>query len=445
MRKFLLLVVVVSILVLLPISMVSAASPHDGPPGLERAIAAQEAHNPKLLRIQGVVGTAIGLDAAGKNVIRIFTEREGVAGLPQSLDGVPVAVQVTGKIIALKGPPAGKGPNKGVPEVSIISPVDSATYEIEGDNIELTFAATVTDDKDVDLEKSLEWKINNNYIHYGNDFNYSLGIGVHKITASVTDSDENTGSDSISVTVVKVGSEPTSTTEKWPRPVAIGISTGNARNVSAGTIACRVRDAQGNLYALSNTHVYAPRNIDNLRALGNKVSQPGVYDIPRQKYSSEYYLGQLADYVPIDGSILGIFLDINFIDAAIASTDSAYLGQATPSWGYGMPQTTPVEASLGMSVKKFGRTTGLTKGVITGINAKIIVGYDTNWYAAFSDQIIVESNEAFILRGDSGSLLVSENNNPVGLLFAGDDTGQMAFANNINRVLEALNVTIDGD
>jgi hypothetical protein len=442
MRKLAILLTL-TIILIFSATAVYAAPPPGGPPGLERAIAAQEAHNPKLLRTPGVVGTAVGLDADGKHVVRVFTERAGVAGLPRSLDGVPVAVEVAGRITAVKGPPPGKGPNKGAPRVTITSPVDGATYETEGDDIELTFAATVSDDKDIGLEAQWVSSITGD-IGTGNNINSSLVVGVHEITASATDSDGNTGIDSISIMVVKTGSEPTSTTERWPRPVAIGISTGNANSASAGTIACRVRDKQGNLYALSNTHVYAPNNLDNLSALNDIVSQPGVYDIPGNAYSDDYYLGQLTDYVPIDGSILAIFFDINFIDAAIARTD--LLGQATPSWGYGTPKTATASAYLGMPVKKFGRSSGLTEGVITGINAKIIVGYGDDWYAAFSKQIVIESsNEPFIEPGDSGSLLVSSNNNPVGLLFAGDDPGYMAFANEIDRVLRAFRVAVDGE
>ncbi len=72
------------------------ADPPFAPPGLARAMAAQERHTDNLLRIQGVVGTAVGLGAGGQPVVKIYTEAPGVPGLPRSLDGVPVVVQVTG-------------------------------------------------------------------------------------------------------------------------------------------------------------------------------------------------------------------------------------------------------------------------------------------------------------------------------------------------------------
>jgi hypothetical protein len=99
-----------------------------------------------------------------------------------------------------------------------------------------------------------------------------------------------------------------------------------------------------------------------------------------------------------------------------------------------------------MAVQKFGRTTLLTKGKITGINATVIVAYGPNWYAWFSSQIIVETTTAFILPGDSGSLIVTDdlNCNPVGPLFAANDTRTYAIANPIDLVLKYFGVTIDG-
>jgi hypothetical protein len=70
------------------------------PPGLARAIAAQERHNPTLLAVEGVVGTGAGIDERGRVAVKVFVERAGLRGVPASLDGVPVDVEVTGKIFA---------------------------------------------------------------------------------------------------------------------------------------------------------------------------------------------------------------------------------------------------------------------------------------------------------------------------------------------------------
>ncbi len=324
------------------------AAPPGEPPGLERAIAAQEKHNSQLLATQGVVGTAVGLTAKGKPVVKVFTEKAGVTGLPESLDGVSVKVQVSGKIFALK-PGQAKRPNK--------------------------------PDKGPKVE------------------------------------------------------EPT-TTDIWDAPVPIGISTGNANECSAGTIAARVKDDKGNVYALSNNHVYA---LENSAPIGSQVLQPGLYDT-QCILNGNNDTGTLSDFEPLafDGKL-------NYIDAAIALTNTDNLGNSTPKSGYGTPKSAMVAANIGLPVQKFGRTTKLTKGVVTDVNWIGWVGYSSG-DALFANQIVVQSGRPFIKSGDSGSMLVTNPDcNPVGLLFAGNKNGRLAIANPIDKVLKEFGVTIDGE
>ncbi len=229
------------------------------------------------------------------------------------------------------------------------------------------------------------------------------------------------------------GGTTLSPTSTWPRPVPIGVSTGNEGECSSGTIGCRVHGA-GGTYALSNNHVYA---LENHAGTGSKVLQPGRYDTGCST-SAANVIGTLSNYVAIN------FGGTNKVDAAIALTDTGKVGTATPPDGYGQPSKTPSAASVGMAVKKYGRTTGLTHGTVTGLNATITVGYSSG-SATFTDQIIVQSRKPVIKAGDSGSLLVTESGEqPVGLLFAGDSTGKYAVANQIANVLNAFGVTIDG-
>ena len=91
------------------------------PPGLDRAIAAQESHTNALLARPGVVGTAVGLGADGQAVVVIYTASAGVSGLPHRLDGVPAKVRVTGRFFALchKGGNDPKGCDQPPPEESV--------------------------------------------------------------------------------------------------------------------------------------------------------------------------------------------------------------------------------------------------------------------------------------------------------------------------------------
>jgi len=330
------------------------AQPRFDPPGLERAIEAQELHTDALLDIQGVVGTAVGLGANGRAVVKIYTENVGVAGLPRSLEGVSVVVQVTGKIHALHHRPGHSGGPGG-------------------------------------------------------------GGG----------SDDG------------VTSEP-APTDRWPRLVPIGVSTGNAGECSAGTIGARVTDGT-DVFALSNNHVYA---LENDAPLGGQVLQPGLFDTNCIADLANDVIGTLEvfELLKFNGSD-------NHIDAAIALSSTNVLGNSTPSDGYGTPKSATIDAAINQNVQKYGRTTGLTKGVITGINATVNVGYSSGT-ARFVNQIIVQGNKPVIKAGDSGSLLVVDGGvddlKPVGLMFAGNRSGKLAVANRIGLVLTAFGVTIDG-
>ena len=147
----------------------------------------------------------------------------------------------------------------------------------------------------------------------------------------------------------------------------------------------------------------------------------------------------MADFKPIDFSG-----GDNHIDAAIAKTTTAMVQNVTFS-GY-KPTSTLVEASLGLSVKKEGRTTGVTIGQISEVNVIVNVCYAGSPFctklARFVNQFAVSGS--FSAGGDSGSLIVtSSTNNPVGLLFAG--SSNRTIGNRIQAVLDILGVTIDDD
>lgn len=314
-------------------------------PAVQAAIAAQGRHTPYFMGKPDVVGTAVGLAPDGKPALLIFTKRPVGAGVfPDSVDGLPVQVHVSGEIFALAATPA-----KGKPQGGI---------------------------------------------------------------------------------------DPTA---RFARPVPIGVSTGNRYECSAGTIGARVKKGAA-VYALSNNHVYAR---ENNAAIGEEVLQPGLYDTGCT-YDSNNVIGTLSAFVPINFSG-----GDNKVDAAIAASDTEKLCNSTPINGYGTPKPTSVEAVLDpvMAVQKYGRTTALTKGVIAGINATVLVNYGASGVATFVDQLWVRSQKGpFLKAGDSGSLVVSDpGKNPVGLLFAGDSSGKNGFANRIQNVLTSFGVAVDGE
>lgn len=403
------------------------ASPPAQPLGLERAIAAQEKHNPQLLAIPGVVGTAVGLAEKGNAAVVIFTERAGVHELPATLDGVPVVVRVSGKFVALPAPPRNRPP-----VVTISSPAEGATF---GSGATILFEGKAADREDGDLTAGLSWISNiDGVIGSGGSFSRSLSDGNHTITAAVSDSGGKTGSDSVSITVGKV----LTPRDRWPRPVPIGVSTGHP-NITAGTIGARVKDAAGKVYALSNNHVYAD---ENRAQIGDNALQPGPYDGGKNPDDA---IGTLHDYQPI------VFTETanNVIDAAIAISSVESLGKATPPDGYGTPLSATTSVYLNQRVKKYGRTTGLTTGAVYAINATVNIGYGTG-VARFVNQIVITPG-TFSAGGDSGSLIVvdgkgrskADDRKPIGLLFAGSQF--YTIANPIGAVLARFGVTVDGE
>jgi subtilisin len=89
------------------------------------------------------------------------------------------------------------------PSVSISSPVDGATFE---SGATVSFSGTASDVEDGSLSSSLDGQIGT-----GTSFSAVLSVGVHTVTASVTDAGGLSGSDSVTVTVSSGGTGGTIT------------------------------------------------------------------------------------------------------------------------------------------------------------------------------------------------------------------------------------------
>ncbi|MGH8015860.1 MAG: hypothetical protein ACREBV_06685, partial [Candidatus Zixiibacteriota bacterium] len=108
---------------------------------------------------------------------------------------------------------------------------------------------------------------------------------------------------------------------------------------------------------------------------------------------------------------------------------------------------------LNQAVKKSGRTTGLSRATVNGLNATVSVAYDNEcaggaaFTKTFTGQILTTNRGSkFLAGGDSGSLMVEDvttNPRAVGLLFAGSNT--LAVANPIGQVLSFLGATMVGN
>ncbi len=210
------------------------------------------------------------------------------------------------------------------------------------------------------------------------------------------------------------------------RPARPGYSIGHYK-ITAGTFGCLVRDTcyPGRIYILSNNHVLAN---SNAAALGDTIIQPGRVD---GGSSPEDRVATLSRFIPIH---FGGIDDYNLVDAALAIPVDMCKVLASIN-GLGIPRGV-TEATLGMDVKKSGRTTQVTTGKVIGVDATIRVGYHTAGTAYFRNQIITSNMSR---GGDSGSLLISKDGAlATGLLFAGSN--KVTVHNNILNVMMALKV-----
>jgi len=211
------------------------------------------------------------------------------------------------------------------------------------------------------------------------------------------------------------------------RPTECGVSCGHSL-ITAGTLGCLVKQSNGDRFILSNNHVLANSNDAQN---GDNILHPGPMDggNPTQP------IAQLTDFEP-----LKLDDSPNFIDAAIAKVIN--IGDIKPSIvTIDDVQQPVIPAAEFQSVRKQGRTTQHTIGIITDLSADIRVRYGGK-VANFENQLAITGiNGPFSSGGDSGSLIVDAvTRRPVGLLFAGG--GNTTFANPIERVLARFNIDI---
>jgi len=245
-------------------------------------------------------------------------------------------------------------------------------------------------------------------------------------------------------------------TSKW-RPAPGGVSCGHI-DITAGTLGCLVTRG-GQTYILSNNHVLAN---SNQAQPGDSILQPGPHD----GGTVEDQIATLEEFVPINfgtdvptcpiaSGMAAIFNwtarlagsqhrflafqedpEMNLVDAAIARPVSADLVEKR-ILEIGEPQGVG-EGTLGLQIRKSGRTTGFTSGEITQVDATAQVSYGAGKMATFTDQLMAGPMSS---GGDSGSAVLDESGRVVGLLFAGSSS--VTIINRIQNVMETLNVNID--
>ncbi len=328
-------------------------------PQVQAVMAVQNRHTAELMKDKNIVGTATGMTDDGKPVIMLLLETpvqtvkgaRSVYALPTSIEGVPVIVEVVGKIVPMAKP---------------------------------------------------------------------------------------------------TGGSTTSHTAKQTPPISLGTSGGWRYDLAngyccSGTLGSLVQKG-GAQYILSNYHVFwgdiVSGGNNRVATAGDPVIQPGMVDIGCNANNAQ-------NVATLSGS--GSLPNAN-VDAGIAQVISGMVRTDGAILEIGTISATTVSASIGQAVKKSGRTTGLTRSSISGLNATISVQYENEcaggvaFTKTFTGQIVVSNKGSrFLNSGDSGSLMVedvSTNPRAVGLLYAGSSS--TAIANPIGAVLQWAGATMVG-
>lgn len=216
----------------------------------------------------------------------------------------------------------------------------------------------------------------------------------------------------------------------------------------------------GQNFILSNNHVLAN---SNAAQIGDPILQPGPIDggtltidrianleafvpitflAPEPPSDCPFALAVIAALnagCQVIGSqtryrIVSLQAQDNLVDAAIARPLNP-LDVRDEILGIGSIQGT-AQGTLGLPVKKSGRTTGVTTGEILQVDVTVNVQYGAGQVARFTDQLMAG---AMSQGGDSGSAVLDAENRVVGLLFAGSDV--TTIINRIEHVFSALGVT----
>ena len=266
--------------------------------------------------------------------------------------------------------------------------------------------------------------------------------------------------ESTATDVVEIGKVRFFSNTDMARPAKPGYSIGHYL-VSAGTFGAVVLDSNTKKeLILSNNHVLAnlTNGHDGRSQVGDPILQPGIYD----GGTEEDEIATLERFVPLAreedeptcpwalrlnnvmNKIVKVFKPdyevkitkkgkLNVVDCAVAAPiKKEFIADEIPEIGR-VRGTSHVKPNL--RVKKSGRSSGLTQGFVIAINVNLRVTIGEGEEYLFADQIVCDMES---LPGDSGSLILDQDNKAIGLLFAGSD--EYTIVNRIQNVLKLLKI-----
>lgn len=246
------------------------------------------------------------------------------------------------------------------------------------------------------------------------------------------------------------------------RPAVPGSSIGHYK-ITAGTFGAVVYDVKtGEPLILSNNHVLAnsSNGRDGRCAPGDPILQPARYDsgtdrdvVARLHRFAPIQMEVASPDCPVAASFertlnrvirrfrrnysLKVYAtgsEKNLVDAALAKPVSLDI-ISDAIIDLGVPQGI-AEANVGDKVAKSGRTSGTNYGEVRVVDATIKISMGDTGEAVFTDQCVTTH---MAQPGDSGSVVLNDKRQVVGLLSAGSDT--VSIFGRIQNVCDALGIT----
>lgn len=238
---------------------------------------------------------------------------------------------------------------------------------------------------------------------------------------------------------------------KQTPPIQLGTSGGWRYDLAngfccGGTMGSLIQ-VGGSKRILSNYHVFEADIVNGgngiVATTGDPIIQPGLIDVGCNANNAQ----NVATLV-VTSSLPG-----SNVDCSSADIISGMVDESGAILEIGTLSSTTVGAFLNQAVKKSGRTSGLSRAAISGLNATVQIAYDNEcaggaaFTKIFTGQILTTNKGSkFLKGGDSGSCMVEDvTSNPraVGLLYAGSRS--IAVAQPIDEVLSFLGATMVGN
>jgi hypothetical protein len=212
-------------------------------------------------------------------------------------------------------------------------------------------------------------------------------------------------------------------------PLKGGISIGPCRSLlTGGTAGAIVRDiATNSPMLLSNFHALSG---DMGWTVGDTMTQPSLRDTGRCPADIVATLQRVALNESVDAAVASIITRDH-------TPEIVEIGNTNGT----------TAATVNMAVRKRGRTTGVTFGIVQSLDLTSVIDFDPSiGRRVFKRQISIMAaspSTIFADEGDSGAVIVNSARQVVGLLFARQDkAGLFAAANPIQAVFSILNVKL---